>query len=135
MSLDPHPPHQNPGKKAEHCLDLQMRKLKLTTLGEISHIHLTKPGGVKTKASSSKFNLHLFPTSHDSHGIIIRRNILENIQTWNVFNNSSYDQTTKCFPPISFPLIQNRVSTFFSIIYVFFFLIISLSSSIRNTKS
>lgn len=134
MSLDPPPPHQNPGKKAEYCPDLQMRQLKLTALGETSRIHITKPGGVNAKASSSKSNLYLFPTSRDSYGIIIRRNILENIQTWNFFNSSSYNQPTKCFPPILFPLIQNRLSTLFSIIHVFFF-IVSLSSSIRNTIS
>lgn len=59
MSLDS-PAHQNPAKKAEHYPDLQMRQLKLTTLGSPSRIYMMEVDGVKTKASSSKSNLHLF---------------------------------------------------------------------------
>lgn len=73
------------------------------------------------------------PASHDSPSIISRSNILENVQTWDFLNSSSYDQTAKCFPPISFPLIQSRPGALCSTIHVLF-PSVSLSSSTGNTE-
>lgn len=56
------PPHArwNPERKPEQHPELPVGKMRLTTLGEFSHIRKAEPGRVKTKAGSSESKLHLF---------------------------------------------------------------------------